>query len=67
MAFDSCCRGMRQWSYGDLVFIVDPYHLVDSWRRGVSVGVQERKSLKFIWAGIAAITHVSDRRESAQQ
>ena len=55
----------EKWSYGDLVFIVDPYHLVDSRRRVVSVS-RENEAFEIHLGGTGRRTHVSDCCESAQ-
>lgn len=44
-----------QWSYGDLVFIVDPYIWLMFGGAAFLLGART-KVLKFVWAGMAAVT-----------
>ena len=66
MEFGFCCRGIRQWSYGDLVFIVDPYLWLIL--GGASFLLTCKDEVAEIHLGSNGRgTHVSGRRKSAQQ
>ena len=55
----------QKWSYGDLVYIVDPFLWLVLGGAAFLLTAKTKFS-KFIWVALAAVTHVSDSCESAQ-